>query len=45
MRDEKIEVVVVTRNNAGHIGPCVDSIMKGGGFPNIVDNGSIDDTL
>lgn len=45
MRSEFIEVVVVTRNSAGHIGACVDSIVAGGGLPIIVDNGSIDDTL
>lgn len=40
-----IEVVVVTRNSAEHIGQCVDSILAGGGLPIIVDNGSADDTL
>jgi len=39
-----IEVVVVTRNSAGHIGACVDSMMAGGGSPIMVDNGFTDDT-
>lgn len=40
-----VEVVVVTRNSAEHIGPCVDSILAGGGLPIVVDNDSGDDTL
>lgn len=39
------EVVVVTRNSADHIGPCIDSIVAEGGLPIIVDNDSEDDTL
>lgn len=40
-----VEVVVVTRNSAEHIGPCIDSILAGGGLPILVDNGSEDQTL
>jgi N-acetylglucosaminyl-diphospho-decaprenol L-rhamnosyltransferase len=42
---DHIEVVVVTRNSAGHIGPCVESIAAAGALPIIADNGSMDDTL
>jgi len=42
---EAVEVVVVTRNSAGHIGPCIDSIVAQGGRPIVVDNGSTDRTL
>jgi N-acetylglucosaminyl-diphospho-decaprenol L-rhamnosyltransferase len=45
MQNGFVEVVVVTRNSGGHIGPCVESIVKGGALPIIVDNGSMDDTL
>src|SRR5579864_5941552 len=45
MPDQRVEVVVVTRNSAGHIGACIESIVAGGGLPIIVDNGSTDDTL
>jgi N-acetylglucosaminyl-diphospho-decaprenol L-rhamnosyltransferase len=45
MQSELIEVVVVTRNSAGHIGACVDSIIAAQALPIIVDNGSTDDTL
>jgi N-acetylglucosaminyl-diphospho-decaprenol L-rhamnosyltransferase len=45
MRSELVEVVVVTRNSAGHIGACVDSIVAARALPIIVDNGSSDDTL
>jgi len=45
MRSGSVEVVVVTRNSAGHIGACVDSIVAGGGEPIVVDNGSTDATL
>jgi N-acetylglucosaminyl-diphospho-decaprenol L-rhamnosyltransferase len=45
MQSELIEVVVVTRNSAGHIGACVDSIIAARALPIIVDNGSTDDTL
>jgi GT2 family glycosyltransferase len=40
-----VEVVIVTRNSAGHIGPCVESILAQGGLPIVVDNGSADATL
>ena len=39
------EVVVVTRNSVGHIGPCIDSIVAAGAVPIVVDNGSRDGTL
>ncbi len=45
MQSELVEVVVVTRNSAGHIGACVDSIIAARALPIIVDNGSADDTL
>jgi N-acetylglucosaminyl-diphospho-decaprenol L-rhamnosyltransferase len=44
-RGDHIEVVIVTRNSAGHIGPCVESIVAAGALPVIVDNGSTDNTL
>jgi N-acetylglucosaminyl-diphospho-decaprenol L-rhamnosyltransferase len=40
-----IEVIVVTRNSAHHIGACVDSIRQERALPVIVDNASSDDTL
>jgi GT2 family glycosyltransferase len=39
------EVVLVTRNSAGHIGACVDSIVDANALPVVVDNGSTDETL
>lgn len=45
MQTDSVEVVVVTHNSAGHIGPCVESIVAAGACPIIVDNGSTDDTL
>jgi GT2 family glycosyltransferase/SAM-dependent methyltransferase len=42
---KEVEVVVVTRNSAALIGPCVESIVASGGRPIVVDNGSSDDTL
>ena len=45
MQSGSVEVVVVTWNSAGHIGPCVESIVAAGALPIIVDNGSMDDTL
>jgi N-acetylglucosaminyl-diphospho-decaprenol L-rhamnosyltransferase len=42
---EVIEIVIVTRNSAEHIGACVDSIMAAGAVPIVVDNNSIDNTL
>src|SRR6266478_968038 len=40
-----VEVVVVTRNSAEHIGACVESIVAAGALPIIVDNASTDQTL
>lgn len=40
-----LEVVVVTRNSARHIGACIESIVSVGCSPIVVDNGSTDDTL
>lgn len=44
-RENSVEVVIVTRNSARHIGACVDSILAQRAFPIVVDNGSTDDTL
>lgn len=40
-----LDVVIVTRNSARHIGACIESIVSTGCFPIVVDNGSTDDTL
>ena len=40
-----VEVVVVTRNSAEHIGPCLRSICETGALPVVVDNASADNTL
>lgn len=40
-----IEVVVVTRNSAEHVGACIDSVVAAGALPIIVDNDSTDGTL
>lgn len=45
MRSKLVEVVIVTRNSAGHIGTCVDSVVAARALPIVVDNGSTDDTL
>ena len=45
MIEARIDVVVVTRNSARHIGPCLESAIAEGARPIVVDNGSTDDTL
>lgn len=40
-----IEIVIVTRNSAQHIGACVDSVLGARAVPIIVDNNSTDSTL
>ena len=45
MQSKLVEVVIVTRNSAGHIGPCVDSVVAARALPIVVDNGSMDNTL
>jgi hypothetical protein len=39
------EAVVVTRNSARFIGPCIESLLAANCLPVIVDNGSADNTL
>src|SRR5215469_16450055 len=44
-QSDQIEVVIVTHNSAGHIGPCLESIVAAGALAVIVDNGSTDKTV
>lgn len=45
MESAPIEVVIVTRNSAEHIGPCMDSLEAAEVGLVVVDNGSTDGTL
>jgi N-acetylglucosaminyl-diphospho-decaprenol L-rhamnosyltransferase len=45
VENDPVEVVIVTRNSAGHVSACVDSVVAEGGLPIVVDNASTDDTL